>query len=248
MATGSRRAQGGALPRRSAAPDSGDRLVLAAFRELHREVYVRWAERRLPDRADAEEAVDRVLDTLELAWGAALSSTNAASYAWRLMRTTVAARAGELPGGRAPAWVALADAARLRVVLGSSDSSAEAGAPVPAVGTIGPRPPVAADGHAPPPRGSVCVLLALARAFSTLPDLQHDVLLLRHCEYRTVAETAHHLGVAEPLVSSAEHQARRRLRLALAGGAEGLLQVDGHRGGVPPSGGCLPPPAALPMP
>jgi RNA polymerase sigma-70 factor (ECF subfamily) len=61
-------------------------LDLAAIHRIHRTVYVRWAERRLQNRADAEEAVDQAFEVLARSWQDVLSKENPAAYAWQVMR------------------------------------------------------------------------------------------------------------------------------------------------------------------
>jgi RNA polymerase sigma-70 factor (ECF subfamily) len=61
-------------------------LDFSAFHRLHREVYVRWSERYLGNRADAEEAVDEAIEKLHDSWGTVLATDNPAGYAWQVMK------------------------------------------------------------------------------------------------------------------------------------------------------------------
>jgi RNA polymerase sigma factor (sigma-70 family) len=84
-----------------AMPMTGLPVDFAAFHQMHRPAYVRWAQAHLRNRADAEEAVDCAFEQLALSWRQVLSMENPAAYAWRVMknRTIDAARAR----GRRPA-------------------------------------------------------------------------------------------------------------------------------------------------
>lgn len=75
----------------------------AAFHQMHRLAYVRWAQAYLRNRADAEEAVDCAFEQLALHWPHVLSMENPAAYAWQVLknRTVDAARAR----GRRPTLV-----------------------------------------------------------------------------------------------------------------------------------------------
>lgn len=70
-------------------------VEFAAFHEHHRPVYIRYAERRLCSRADAEEAVDDAFEQLARSWPEILAGENPAAYAWQVVsnRVTDCARA-----------------------------------------------------------------------------------------------------------------------------------------------------------
>jgi len=100
----------------AAPPMTGTELPLdfTAFHQMHREAYVRWSERQLGNRADAEEAVDCAFEHLALEWETVLGMEKPAAYAWQVMkhRTIDVARArGRRP---APADLAAFDTAELR--------------------------------------------------------------------------------------------------------------------------------------
>ncbi|MEU1625514.1 sigma-70 family RNA polymerase sigma factor [Streptomyces sp. NPDC020096] len=61
-------------------------LDLAAFHQTHRPAYVRWSERYLGSRQDAEEAVDQTFEELARTWTSVLSKENPAAYAWTMMK------------------------------------------------------------------------------------------------------------------------------------------------------------------
>lgn len=61
-------------------------LDFTAFHKQHRKTYVRWAERNLSSRADAEEAIDQAFEELALSWHSVLAHENPAAYAWRVMK------------------------------------------------------------------------------------------------------------------------------------------------------------------
>lgn len=70
-----------------AAPMARLPLDLSAFHQTHRAAYVRWAERYLGNRQDAEEAVDQTFEELARNWPAVLSKANPAAYAWTAMKS-----------------------------------------------------------------------------------------------------------------------------------------------------------------
>ncbi|MGW7517820.1 sigma-70 family RNA polymerase sigma factor [Streptomyces sp. NPDC054796] len=78
-------------------------LDFSAFHQMHRESYLRWAERYLHCRADAEEAVDDAFEQLALTWIHVLSTDNPAAYAWQVMKNRVVDHARAR--GRRPALV-----------------------------------------------------------------------------------------------------------------------------------------------
>lgn len=74
------------LKYRPAAPVAPLPLDLGAFHQTHRVAYVRWAERYLGNRQDAEEAVDQTFEDLARNWSVVLSKANPAAYAWTVMK------------------------------------------------------------------------------------------------------------------------------------------------------------------
>ena len=159
-------------------------LDLAAFHRIHRAAYVRWAERHLQNRADAEEAVDQAFEILARTWQEVLQKENPAAYAWTVMRnrTTDYARAR---GRRA----CLIDTAAFETATLQDTTD---------------------------PIEVLQENLQLFHAITRLPERQHDVFVLLHCEGYTTAEVAAHLGITEAGVRSHNRNARRRLRDVLA--------------------------------
>ncbi|WP_217199894.1 hypothetical protein [Streptomyces buecherae] len=69
------------------------RLEYAAFCETNRDAYLRYAQTRLMDQAEARRCVDTVLATLGAHWIAALGCANLAAQAWGNLRTETHHRA-----------------------------------------------------------------------------------------------------------------------------------------------------------
>ncbi|MDI5973527.1 sigma-70 family RNA polymerase sigma factor [Streptomyces sp. SL13] len=61
-------------------------LDLSAFHQMHRPTYVRWSERYLGSRRDAEEAVDQTFEELARTWQQVLMKEVPAAYAWKVMK------------------------------------------------------------------------------------------------------------------------------------------------------------------
>lgn len=61
-------------------------LDLTAFHQMHRPTYIRWSERYLGNRQDAEEAVDETFEQLARTWTEVLAKANPAGYAWAVMK------------------------------------------------------------------------------------------------------------------------------------------------------------------
>ena len=61
-------------------------LDLAAFHQTHRPTYIRWSERYLGSRQDAEEAVDQTFEQLARTWPEVLAKESPAGYAWAMMK------------------------------------------------------------------------------------------------------------------------------------------------------------------
>ncbi|MEU9983567.1 hypothetical protein [Streptomyces sp. NPDC050856] len=68
------------------------RLEFAAFCEANRDAYVRYAQVRIDDQAEARRCVDAVLDALGARWVAVLGGERPAACAWRDLRTETAQR------------------------------------------------------------------------------------------------------------------------------------------------------------
>lgn len=62
---------------------------ISAFHTMNRSGYIRWAERRLGSRADAEEAVDEAFEQLARDWERVLTSENPSAYAWQVLKHRV---------------------------------------------------------------------------------------------------------------------------------------------------------------
>ncbi|WP_308405570.1 RNA polymerase sigma factor [Streptomyces tardus] len=71
-------------------------LDFRAFHQMQRPAYVRWAEYKLGNRSDAEEAVDQAFVELAENWPLVLRHEKPAAYAWTVVkhRTIDAGRAG----------------------------------------------------------------------------------------------------------------------------------------------------------
>lgn len=76
------------------------RLEFAAFCEANREAYLRYAQERIEDPAEARRCVDAVLNALETRWIAVLGSECPAAQVWRDLRTETGHRTIG-PAGRA---------------------------------------------------------------------------------------------------------------------------------------------------
>lgn len=81
-------------PRTSGAqpmPPDPHRLPLdfAAFHQMHRPGYVRYAKSFLHNWADAEEAADAAFERIYRNWSRVLASENHEAYAWRILRHQV---------------------------------------------------------------------------------------------------------------------------------------------------------------
>ncbi|MCX2970092.1 sigma-70 family RNA polymerase sigma factor [Streptomyces sp. JHD 1] len=165
-------------------------LDLLAFHRQRRPAYVRWAERELNNRADAEEVVDLAFEQIALSWHRVLAMDNPAAYAWAIMRNRtkdrITARGNDRP-------VLYDNLAFETVALRS-----------------------AVD-----PIGELEESLALAEAVASLPERQHDVIILRYYERYDVAEIAEYLGIARATVRSTERNALRRLKAVLTREKEG---------------------------
>ncbi|MFW6690500.1 RNA polymerase sigma factor [Streptomyces sp. MAR4 CNX-425] len=64
-------------------------LDFTAFHQLYRPVYVRYAERCLRSRADADEAVDDGFEQVLLMWPEILRMASPAAYVWRVMKNRI---------------------------------------------------------------------------------------------------------------------------------------------------------------
>lgn len=74
------------LSHRPSVPMTDIPLDLAAFHQIHRPTYVRWSERYLGSRRDAEEAVDQTFEELARNWRQILTKESPAAYAWKVMK------------------------------------------------------------------------------------------------------------------------------------------------------------------
>ncbi|MFE6774570.1 hypothetical protein [Streptomyces sp. NPDC057702] len=61
-------------------------LELTAFREAHRDAYLRYAQARIDDQAQARACVDAVFDALAAHWLAVLGSACPAARVWAGLR------------------------------------------------------------------------------------------------------------------------------------------------------------------
>ncbi|WP_148587974.1 sigma-70 region 4 domain-containing protein [Streptomyces sp. WAC01526] len=73
-------------------------LEYRAFRQLHRDIYVRYAFVRTEREAAAVRCVEAVFQTLSAEWTAALRSETPAARAWQLLRQEATARSECRPG------------------------------------------------------------------------------------------------------------------------------------------------------
>jgi RNA polymerase sigma-70 factor (ECF subfamily) len=64
-------------------------------------------------------------------------------------------------------------------------------------------------------------VLRLAEALAALPELQREVVVLKHCQGRTLADIADHLGRTVPAVASLLRRGLQHLRARLREGEEG---------------------------
>ncbi|MFJ2217764.1 RNA polymerase sigma factor [Streptomyces sp. NPDC101062] len=64
-------------------------LDFAAFHQLHRPNYVRYARTFLRNMDDAEEAADATFEQLLHKWPQVLASDNPHAYAWRVLRNKI---------------------------------------------------------------------------------------------------------------------------------------------------------------
>lgn len=62
------------------------RLEFAAFCETHRDAYLRYAQVRIEDRAEAVRCVDAVLDAVRTRWVAVLGTARPAAQVWSELR------------------------------------------------------------------------------------------------------------------------------------------------------------------
>lgn len=71
--------------------DDTDQIPLdfSAFHAMNRPLYVRYAERQVGSRADAEEVVDETFEQLLIGWEAVLRSKNLAAYAQGVLKNRV---------------------------------------------------------------------------------------------------------------------------------------------------------------
>ncbi|MFC8247743.1 hypothetical protein [Streptomyces chartreusis] len=65
---------------------SSFRLEFTAFCEAHRDAYLRYAQVRIEDRAEAVRCVDAVLEAVQARWVAVLGSACPAAQVWRELR------------------------------------------------------------------------------------------------------------------------------------------------------------------
>ncbi|WP_052286679.1 sigma-70 region 4 domain-containing protein [Streptomyces sp. 769] len=77
---------------------TGFRLAYTAFRQLHHDIYLRYASVRTEDWNRANQCVDAVFEELSTGWPAALRSNCPAARAWFLLRQEAAVRARCRPG------------------------------------------------------------------------------------------------------------------------------------------------------
>jgi RNA polymerase sigma factor (sigma-70 family) len=168
---------------------AGQPADFRAFHQTNRPAYVRWAERALGNRTDAEEAADRAFEQLCLAWPQVLAQENVQAYAWVTMknRTLDVARAR----------------GRRREVMDTAAFETQA------------------LHNAVDPIGELEESLSIYRAIRSLPERQHDVIVLLYCEGYTKSETAEILGITEAGVRSTARYAKRRLRETLGLEKEG---------------------------
>ncbi|WP_255293035.1 RNA polymerase sigma factor [Streptomyces niveus] len=64
-------------------------LDFAAFHQMHRTGYVRYAKSFLHNWADAEEATDAAFERIYRQWSRVLASENHEAYAWQILRNQV---------------------------------------------------------------------------------------------------------------------------------------------------------------
>jgi RNA polymerase sigma-70 factor (ECF subfamily) len=161
-------------------------LDLEALHRMRRPAWVRWAERFLRHRADAEEAVDDAVEQIFDAWDDILGKENPQGYCWTIVRNTVTDHARQR--GRRPTLLddAAFDALALRTALDP----------------IAQLPDV------------MLVISAIENLAKTSPR-QHDVFVLLACEGYSVAKVADILGITQATVRSTERHAIRQLRAVL---------------------------------
>lgn len=89
--------------RRTPRPDKRFQLEFAAFCETNRAAYLRYAQVRLQDPAEATHCVDAVLGALGRSWPTVLATDCPAARVWKALRTeaghrmvSAAARTGRL--------------------------------------------------------------------------------------------------------------------------------------------------------
>ncbi|MER5766286.1 helix-turn-helix domain-containing protein [Streptomyces sp. NPDC001985] len=156
-----------------------------AFTEFNGATYTAYARTFLRNRTEADRAVTETFDLLWLRWDEALASSDVQSFAWPILRRSVMQRTPHTAGRPE-----LVRAAFDTVVLGET-----------------------ADLTAQFLQMSESMLLF--QAMSRLPDLQLDVMVLKHLRGRTTEAVATTLGIPIALVYSAERHARRFLTTAL---------------------------------
>lgn len=161
-------------------------LDLEALHRMRRPAWVRWAERYLHHREDAEEAVDHAVEKIFDAWDDILGKENPQGYCWTIVRNTIFDHCRQQ--GKRPTLLddAAFDALALRTAL---DPVAQ-------------LPDV------------MLVISAIEDLARTSPR-QRDVFVLRVCEGYPVAMVADILGITHATVRSTERHAARQLRAVL---------------------------------
>lgn len=170
-----------------------------AFAELNRPAYTAYARVFLRDAREADQVVAETFDVLWLRWEEALVSADVQKFAWQVLRQGVMARTPRT--GDHPELVPAAfDTVALHHTSGADRQFAQ-----------------------------MEESMALFKALSRLPDLQLDVMVLKHLRGMDDTAVADVLGVPVASVSSADRHAKRSLTETLSHVCQEELSRDRDR-------------------
>jgi RNA polymerase sigma-70 factor (ECF subfamily) len=184
------------------AAEQGPGVALERFRDYLRLLARLQIEPQLRAKLDPSDLVQQTLLKAHQALGGFRGRTAAEQAAWlrQILARTLANAIRDL--GRAKRDVALERS--LEASIGDSSSRLEAW--------------LVADQSSPSQRAERNEqLLQLADALASLPDVQREVLLLRHCQGWSVADIGKHLGRSRPAVASLLRRGLQQVRKQLHG-------------------------------
>jgi RNA polymerase sigma-70 factor (ECF subfamily) len=183
--------------------EQGPTQALERFRDYLRLLARLQIEPRLRGKLDPSDLVQQTLLKAHQAQAGFRGQTAAEQAAWlrQILARTLANALRDM--GRAKRDMALERS--LEAALGDSSSRLEAW--------------LVADQSSPSQQAERNEqLVHLAKAMAALPDIQREVLLLRHCQGWSVAEIGQHLGRSRAAVASLLRRGLGQLREHLHGG------------------------------